>query len=226
MYKLSIKNMPYKLLIGLAFMLPTLTIAAQGDFDQEIKIVAKRQMSDLKNKIASYLEDVKITQGSLSIEADLVQVSNEPGSDNKLYLAKGKPARFSQLLDDGQKIELKANEISYSPATSTITIKGNASISQEGSVVTGDIIIYNIETEQLTAESSESVTTILQPEAKVESTSEAVKQQPSDVKHDDVKIDDVKVNNNTSADVIEKQPATLPENDDVEDPSTSEQEQQ
>lgn len=213
--------MPYKLLIGFAFMLPTVTIAAQADFDKEIKIVAKRQASDLKNKIASYLEDVKITQGTLTIEADLVQVSNEPGSDNKFYLAKGQPARFSQLLDDGQKIELKANEISYSPATSIITIKGNASISQEGSIVTGDIIIYNIATEQLTAESNDSVTTILQPDAKVESTSEVIKQQPDDVKNNDLKIDDV-----NSAEATEKQQEILPKSADIEESPTSEQEQQ
>ncbi len=158
--------MPRNFLFGLLLILPGAAFAATADFDQEIKIIAKRQASDLKNKIASYLEDVKITQGSLSIEADLVQVSNQGDTDNKVYLAKGKPAIFSQILDDGQKIELTANEISYSPSTSTIVIKGNASINQEGSRVSGDIITYNIATEQLTAESTSSVTTILQPETK------------------------------------------------------------
>lgn len=138
--------------------------AAQDDFNKEVVINAKRQASDLKNKIASYIEDVKITQGTLSIEADIVEVSNEKNSTNKYYLAKGKPAKFSQLLDDGQLIELKADEIAYSPGTNIITIKGNASVSQAGSKVSGDIIVYNTLTEQLTAESSESVTTILKPE--------------------------------------------------------------
>ncbi|WP_371376691.1 lipopolysaccharide transport periplasmic protein LptA [Thalassotalea aquiviva] len=160
--------MPIKALIGLTVILASpITVAWDKDLDQEIVIVAKRQSSDLKNKVANYIEDVKITQGSLTIEADLVQVAQNGDGDNKSYLAKGKPARFSQLLEDGQLIELKANEISYSPSTNTITIKGNASVSQEGSMVRGDIITYNTETEQLTAESSESVTTILKPDSKV-----------------------------------------------------------
>ncbi|MDG1732049.1 MAG: lipopolysaccharide transport periplasmic protein LptA [Thalassotalea sp.] len=161
-----------KLLLGLALLSSSSVFAALADFEQEIKIVAKKQSSDLKNKVASYLEDVKITQGSISIEADLVQVANEAGSERKFYLAKGSPAKFSQILDDGQKIELQANEISYSPSTNTIIIKGNASISQEGSMVTGDIITYNISTEQLTAESTGSVTTILKPEAQAETQAE------------------------------------------------------
>ncbi|OUS30595.1 lipopolysaccharide transport periplasmic protein LptA [Thalassotalea sp. 42_200_T64] len=159
--------MPHKLILGIVLTFPLSSVmAAQVDFEQEIVIIAKKQSSDLKNKVASYMEDVKITQGTLSIEADLVQVSNQPNGVHKIYLAKGKPARFSQILDDGQKIELQANEISYSPATQIITIKGNASVSQEGSMVKGDIITYNIATEQLSAESSSAVTTILQPEPK------------------------------------------------------------
>ncbi|WOH35871.1 lipopolysaccharide transport periplasmic protein LptA [Thalassotalea fonticola] len=169
MYKQFIKNMPHKLLLGIALVSPLATsVAEEADFKQEIVIVAKKQSSDLKNKIASYMEDVKITQGTLSIEADIVKVTNLEGTDLKHYLAIGKPARFSQILDDGQKIELQADEVAYSPTTQTIIIKGNASVSQEGSMVKGDIITYNIATEQLNAESASTVTTILKPEVKPE----------------------------------------------------------
>lgn len=178
--------MPHKLCLGaLLLSLAFNGNADQSDFNKEIVIVAKKQSTDLKNKIASYIEDVKITQGSLTIEADMVQVHNEPKSNLKSYLAKGKPARFSQRLDDGQLIELQAEEISYSPESNIITIKGNASVSQEGSKVTGDIITYNILTEQLSAESTGSVTTVLKPEtnnkakvkAKAVEKSESVQQQ-------------------------------------------------
>lgn len=180
MYKPFIKNMPLKIFLGLLTFIPFLGAqAAQADFSQEVVIVAKRQASDLKNKVASYLEDVKITQGTLTIEADLVQVTNAPNSDEKQYVAKGKPAKFSQLLDDGQLIELQADVVTYSPAENTITIKGNASVSQEGSMVKGDVIIYNIATEQLTAESSETVTTILKPKTPepIDKASELIKEQ-------------------------------------------------
>ena len=170
MYKQFTKKIRVNLLLSSLILLPlNVAYSAIVDLDQQIVIKAKRQASDLKNKIASYLDDVVITQGSLSIHADVVQVISQANSDNKIYIARGKPAVFRQLLDDGQPIHLKANEIKYEPATHTITISGNASVSQEGSLVSGNKIIYNTLTEQLTAESNtdDTVTTILQPQNKL-----------------------------------------------------------
>lgn len=143
-----------------------LTFAAEHDINQEIVIKSKRQAGDLKNKIASYLDDVIITQGTLTIKADLVQVYSQADSDQETYVAKGNPATFEQLLDDGTPINLQANEIAYEPSINTITISGNALLRQAGSEVSGSKIVYNTKTQQLEAESSsdESVTTILKPQ--------------------------------------------------------------
>lgn len=181
MCKLFIKKAKAKLrasqLLILTLTIAPLSIAPLGiangaiaDIEQRIIIKSKRQASDLKNKIASYLDDVVITQGTLSIHADIVQVVSKAGSKEKTYIASGKPAIFKQLLDDGQPINLQADEIKYEPASHTITISGHASVSQEGSLVSGNIITYNTLTEQLSAESKkgsdEQVTTILQPQSK------------------------------------------------------------
>lgn len=166
MYKPFIK----KILVNLTIVSTTLFIsaaqAANIDASQEILIKAKRQAADLKNKIASYLDDVVITQGSLTINADLVQVISQANSTDKIYVAKGNPAKFQQKLDDGSPIVLEADEIRYEPALNTIIIKGNAKLSQEGSQVSGNKIVYNMLTEQLEAEGNltDSVTTILQPQ--------------------------------------------------------------
>ncbi|QDP02873.1 lipopolysaccharide transport periplasmic protein LptA [Thalassotalea sp. PS06] len=182
MYKPSTRiNKPlWSLLLSLVVLMPS-AHGAQSDFEQEVVIQAKRQASDLKNKIARYLDDVKITQGSLTITADVVQVVNDPKTQNKSYQAKGEPTRFSQRLDDGKLIEIEAEEITYTPSTNTLVIKGNAKVSQEGSMVQGDIITYNMVTEQLTAESlDDTVTTILQPEKKDEPQKSGSEQQPED----------------------------------------------
>ena len=163
MCKLYTKKVITKLLIASTalLMLPS-AMAAKVDLNKEIVIKSKRQAGDLKNKIASYLDDVQITQGSLTIKADLVQVYSNSDSDEETYVAKGKPATFEQLLEDGTPINLQANEIRYEPANNTITISGNALLRQAGSEVSGSKIIYNTKTEQLEAESAsnESVTTI------------------------------------------------------------------
>lgn len=142
--------------------------AAKIDLEKNIVINSKRQAGDLKNKIASYLDDVVITQGSLTIKADIVQIFKK--NENQTYVAKGQPAYFEQLLDDGSKIVMEADEVKYEPALYIITISGNAVLKQAGSEVKGERITYNTQTEQLNAESGdnadESVTTILKPQAK------------------------------------------------------------
>ncbi len=145
------------------------THAAKRDLEQEITIKSQRQAADLKNKIASYLDDVNIRQGSISIKADIVQVYSSKDTNVKekadIYLAKGKPAIFQQELEDGSLISLQADEIKYQPSLNIITVSGNAVVKQAGSEVSGSKITYNTLSEKLEAESNnnETVTTILQP---------------------------------------------------------------
>lgn len=150
--------------------------AAKADFEQEIFIDAGRQTADLKNRIANYIDNVKITQGTLTINADLIQVFS-PKNGDKTYLASGKPATFEQRLEDGRLVTLQADEIRYEPAIFTITISGHAILRQEGSEVSAGRMTYNTRTEQLETESNKdsSVTTILQPKGK---TFEQSKKQP------------------------------------------------
>lgn len=145
------------------------THAAKKDLEQEITIKSQRQAADLKNKIASYLDNVSIRQGSISITADIVKVfslvDKTSGEKDDTYLAKGKPAIFQQKLEDGSLISLQADEITYKPSSNTITISGNALVKQAGSEVSGSEITYNTLSEKLEAHSTnnQSVTTVLQP---------------------------------------------------------------
>ncbi|MDG1750732.1 MAG: lipopolysaccharide transport periplasmic protein LptA [Thalassotalea sp.] len=154
------------LAFGLTLSFSFNAIAAKIDLNEEIKIDASRQAADLKNKIFSYIDNVMITQGSLTIKADLVQVVTESANNEKTYIAKGQPATFEQILEDGTPIHLQANEIKYQPEKNTVIISGNAELRQEGSKVSGTIITYNFLTEQVQASSDENdrVQTVLQPQ--------------------------------------------------------------
>lgn len=173
-----IKNLSYSTLslstvkvlaITCSFFLLTTVHAAKNDLVQEITIKSQRQSADLKNKIASYLDNVSIIQGSIAITADVVKVfstlDKENGEKKDTYLARGKPAIFQQKLEDGTLISLQADEITYTPTSNTITISGNALVKQAGSEVSGDEITYNTLSEKLEALSTnnQSVTTVLQP---------------------------------------------------------------
>ena len=155
--------------VGLSLSFTAPSFAAKKDLTEEITIKSKRQSADLKNKIASYLDEVNISQGSISINADIVQVFSKPnkktGKSFDTYLAKGKPAIFQQQLEDGSLISLQANEIKYQPDINIITVSGNAQVKQAGSKVTGETITYNTSSEKLEAQSNsdDTVTTVLQP---------------------------------------------------------------
>ncbi len=155
----------------LILLVPTAS-AEKFDVEQEIKISSSRQAADLKNKIFSYIDNVIISQGTLKIHAELVQVITQEKNENKIYIAKGSPATFEQTLQDGSPINLQANEIRYEPGMNTVVISGNALLRQEGSEVSGSKITYNFETEYVNAESLENakVETVLQPKAKAELT--------------------------------------------------------
>ena len=167
--KLLRKKLLNTLAITCSVLLLNPAIAAKNDYDQEITIKSQRQAADLKNKIASYLDNVSIRQGSISISADIVKVfssvDKESGEKNDTYLAKGAPAIFEQQLEDGSVISLQADEITYHPMSNMITVSGNAVVKQAGSEVSGNEITYNTLSERLEAQSegTQSVTTILQP---------------------------------------------------------------
>lgn len=166
MCKLFIKNLKNNVfIIVLGILGTTNAFAKKLDMTQELTIDANRQSADLKNKIFSYIDHVVIKQGTLVIKADLVQVINNAKTGEKTYIAKGKPATFEQMLDDGRPINLQANEIKYQPSLNTIVISGNALLTQEGSEVSGSKITYNSETEYVNAESgaNNKVKTVIQP---------------------------------------------------------------
>ena len=147
--------------------------AEKFDISQKIEIDASKQAADLKNKIFSYIDNVVITQGSLIIHADLVQVLTQTGSEEKTYIAKGKPATFEQTLADGTPLNLQADEIRYEiryePGNNLVIISGNALLQQEDSEVSGSKITYNIDTQYVNAESktNERTKTIFQPKEKI-----------------------------------------------------------
>ena len=153
--------------LTISWGLLTPSMAAKFDVKQEINIDSSRQSADLKNKIFSYRDNVLITQGPLVIKADLVHVITENQTDNKIYVAKGKPATFKHILDDGSPIFLQANEIKYQPSKNTVVVSGDAELRQEGSKIRGSIITYNFLTEQVNASSNskddnDRVSTVLQ----------------------------------------------------------------
>ena len=156
--------------------------AKEGDLQQELKIAAVSQRADIKNNQIIFNGPVKITQGSININADELRAFSSENGQTQTLVATGNPATFSQELDDGRTGTATANEIRYDLATTTLLLTGNAKLDQSGSQVTGNMIRYNISAQELIAESTgtgnDRVITIIQPENFQEATPQSKPQSP------------------------------------------------
>ncbi|WP_394130294.1 lipopolysaccharide transport periplasmic protein LptA [Shewanella maritima] len=152
----------------IAFFSMSISHAIEGDLQQEVKISAVSQKADIKNNQIIFFGPVKVTQGSINIQADELRAYTNENSVTKTLVATGNPATFSQTLDDGKKGTASAKEVRYELATTTLTLTGDAKLDQAGSQVTGKMIRYNISKQELIAESSgtgeDRVITIIQPQ--------------------------------------------------------------
>ena len=143
--------------------------AAEADYSQPIAITSDDNATSIKENVSIYTNNVEIRQGSLHIKADRLEINASAGKGNEVFLTTGSPVRYSQLLDGEIPVTATASEIRYDRASRTLTLSGNAELSQSGSQVQAAVIRYNIETQEIVAQSGEQkkrVTTIFTPENK------------------------------------------------------------
>lgn len=147
--------------------------ADESDFKQPITVDSKTQFVDGKRKTSFFRDDVHVTQGSLKIDADEVEVNAAQGEGKEIFIARGNPAVYSQTMDDGSDIRALAKEIKYQVANRTLTLSGEAELHQNSSMVKGESITFNLDKQQLLAEGQAGengrVTTVFRPESKQES---------------------------------------------------------
>ncbi len=144
--------------------------AGKEDFSKTIKVASNYQEGDGINKKATYRGNVQISQGSLLVKAEELQVDASQGEGKEIFIAIGSPAEYSQQQEDGSIVTAKANKIMYMRDSRSLSLEGDAQIEQNASSVKGDSIKFNMELEQIIAQGSNQqngrVITIFQPEAK------------------------------------------------------------
>ncbi|QBF84818.1 lipopolysaccharide transport periplasmic protein LptA [Shewanella maritima] len=169
-------------IVALGLVSPMSSLEAkEGDLQQQVKISSVSQKADIKNNQIIFYGPVTVVQGSINIQADELRAFTSDNSVTKTLVATGNPATFSQELDDGKIGTASASEVRYDLASTTLTLTGKAKLDQAGSQVTGDIIRYNIDKQELIAQSKgdERVITIIQPENFQDPSEQApVEQQP------------------------------------------------
>lgn len=129
--------------------------ALPSDKNDTIRGSADNLTVDQKNGVATYTGSVEIRQGSLIINADSIIIhTNAEGGVEKM-IASGKPAKFQQQPEEMQGIvTAAAKQITYTPNNEHLLLVEDASVEQNGAVMSGPYIDYDLVKEVMKAEGS------------------------------------------------------------------------
>jgi len=128
------------------------TLALPGDKNETIRGSADNLTVDQKNGVATYTGSVKIQQGSLVISADSIVIHTNPDSSVEKMIATGSPARFQQQPEKDQGVvTAAAKQITYTPNNEHLVLIEDASVEQNGAVMSGPHIDYDLVKEVMKA---------------------------------------------------------------------------
>jgi lipopolysaccharide export system protein LptA len=134
---------PNKAALGAALLLSVCqsSLSLPDDRKQAINLSSDRAVYEKNQGI--YIGNVNMSQGSLKIRADKLTIVE---SDRKVekVIAEGTPAYFEQQprADEGVVIA-SAQRIEYSLQEEEILLQKNASITHQGSKISGDRVLYS-----------------------------------------------------------------------------------
>lgn len=150
----------------LLLSLPTGQAAAdtRSDGSQPISVQADQSDFDEKAGIQRLTGNVEITQGTLSVKADSIQIELKDGALLKI-IGEGSPIRFRQQTETGATMSGQSNRIEYNTQTTQITFSGDARFERPGQKLSGNSITYNMSdlTFKASGDKKGRVSIILQP---------------------------------------------------------------
>jgi len=148
-------NHLYRASFLVALLFSAYSHAGKDDFTKKIELASLYQNADGIAKRATYQGNVVIQQGTLKVSADELEIDASKGEGNEIFIATGKPARYSQQQEDGSTVTAHADKIEYHRQTRSLSLEGNAEIKQNSSSVQGKSITFNMELEQIIAQGSD-----------------------------------------------------------------------
>lgn len=144
--------------------------ALPQDKSQPIHIQADHAEIDEKKGTITYTGKVRMTQGSMQINASQVQLFRNQKQVTRI-IATGKPANFRQQPQDDQPVtDAFGKKLDYSIAKQTVTITGDARVQQNADSFSSERIVYHMDEAIVNAYSGENgtgqrVKMVIQPKA-------------------------------------------------------------
>ncbi|MDP5209491.1 lipopolysaccharide transport periplasmic protein LptA [Microbulbifer sp. 2205BS26-8] len=126
--------------------------ALPEDREQRVNIRSDAMNAALSSNLVVYSNNVVITQGSLKIRADRVEVYFTTDKEVRRVIAEGKPAHFEQKILAGENpVKARARRIEYSVSSEELLLTGEALVDRDGNTLAAEKINYDLTTEQLSA---------------------------------------------------------------------------
>lgn len=120
--------------------------ARSSDRNQQMDIEAGATSGTLDDRQPTVLSrGVRISQGSLDINADTATVTTRDGEPVRAVLT-GSPVRLDQQLDDGTPMNATATRVDYDLTTEVVVFSGNVNIRQPRGSLSGPRVVYNMKT--------------------------------------------------------------------------------
>lgn len=130
-----------------AGLLASPAYAEKADRDKPINLEADTVTLDDIRKVSVYEGNVILSQGTIMLRADRVQVTQSAGALDKV-VATGRPVSFRQKLDGREEfIEGYANRIEYEGTNNQLELIGEARLRRGVDELRGAQISYNANTE-------------------------------------------------------------------------------
>ncbi|MFD1215342.1 MULTISPECIES: lipopolysaccharide transport periplasmic protein LptA [Microbulbifer] len=166
--------LPLKLALGTALLVSALlgnpALALPGDRQQPVKVSADKLEANRSQNLSVYIGNVVITQGSMQIRADRVEVHGNPEGEINKVIATGKPAHFQQQVKESTSpVKARAQKIEFMVGKDSLLLTGQAHVDRDGNTLTAERIDYDLNSEQMQAQGrseKERVEMIWKPESK------------------------------------------------------------
>jgi lipopolysaccharide export system protein LptA len=126
------------------------------DSDRTAKIVIQGPgcVSKLKLNQTECQKGLTIEQGSLLIKSAYGLIHHADKGISRVEM-KGRQVYMEQLMEDNDKMVIKADEVDYHKAKDKVYLTGNVSITSAIGVTTGEAIEFDLATQEITAAGNE-----------------------------------------------------------------------
>jgi len=134
-----------------------LAYALKSDKEQPIEITSDSADRDEKQGITTYHGNVVIKQGSLLIQAEHVVIKTTVAEKTALeelveITTTGNPSHFQQQIKtESDLVDATAITINYRVKDKKVVLIDHAILKQQGRVVTGDKVSYDVDAERVIA---------------------------------------------------------------------------